>query len=66
MFAPRPELAAAELIRVCRPGGRIVMGNWTLEGFIGQMFKIVSQYAPPSPLMEPPIKWGQEVIAVCE
>ena len=38
------------------------MGNWTPEGFIGQMFKIVSQYVPPSPLMESPIKWGQEKI----
>jgi SAM-dependent methyltransferase len=62
MFAPRPELAAAELIRVCRPGGRIVMGNWTPEGFIGQMFQIVSQYVPPSSLIESPIRWGQEDI----
>lgn len=60
MFAPRPERAAAELVRVCRPGGRIVMGNWTPEGFIGQMFRIVARYVPPSPLMEPPVRWGQE------
>ena len=39
MFAPRPELVAAELTRVCRPGGRMAMANWTPEGFIGQMFK---------------------------
>lgn len=62
MFAPRPQVAADELLRVCRSGGRIVMGNWTPEGFIGQMFKIVSQYIPPSPLMEPPIKWGIEEV----
>lgn len=60
MFAPRPEQVAAELIRVCRPGGRIVMANWTLEGFVGQMFKIVGKYAPPSPLMASPVKWGDE------
>ena len=60
MFAPRPELAAAELIRVCRPGGRIVMGNWTSEGFIAEMFRIVGHYIPPSPHMEPPVNWGQE------
>ena len=40
MFAPRPELVAAELKRVCRPGGLIAMANWTPTGFIGQMFKI--------------------------
>ena len=40
MFAPRPEVVAAELLRVCRPGGLIAMGNWTPEGFVGQMFKI--------------------------
>lgn len=62
MFAPRPALAAAELIRVCRPGGRIAMGNWTPEGFIGQMFSAVGRFVPPSPLMEPPIKWGREDI----
>ena len=39
MLAPRPELVAAELIRVCRPPGRIVMANWTPEGFVGQIFK---------------------------
>src|SRR6266550_7990403 len=39
MFAPRPELVAAELVRVCRPGGRIAMANWTPAGFVGQMFK---------------------------
>ena len=60
MFAPRPEKVAAELIRVTRPGGRIVMANWTPEGFVGQMFKTVGKYAPPSPLMAPPVKWGDE------
>jgi ubiquinone/menaquinone biosynthesis C-methylase UbiE len=60
MFAPRPEQVAAELVRVCRPGGRIVMANWTPEGFVGQMFKIIGKYAPPSPLMPSPLKWGDE------
>ena len=59
MFAPRPELAAAELLRVCRPGGRIAMANWTPSGFAGQMFRIVAQYVPP-PTMPSPIKWGEE------
>lgn len=58
MFAPRPDRVAAELLRVCRPGGRIVMGNWTPEGFIGRMFRIIGRHAPPPPLMAPPVQWG--------
>ncbi|CAA9459390.1 MAG: SAM-dependent methyltransferase [uncultured Rubrobacteraceae bacterium] len=60
MFAPRPERVAAELIRVCRPGGRIVMGNWTPEGFVGQMFKTIGKHVPPPPLMPSPLLWGDE------
>src|SRR4029453_1855233 len=60
MFAPRPELVAAELLRVCRPGGRIAMGNWTPEGFIGQMFKTTGKHVPPPPNMPSPLKWGDE------
>ncbi len=60
MFAPRPDRVAGELTRVCRRGGRIVMVNWTAEGFIGQMFKIIGQYVPPSPLMPSPLLWGNE------
>lgn len=60
MFAPRPELVAAELLRVCRPGGRIVMGNWTPQGHVGQMFKVIGKHVPPSPLMASPLAWGDE------
>ena len=60
MFAPRPECVAAELVRVCRPGGRIAMANWTPEGHVGQMFKIIGKHVPPSPLMVSPVKWGDE------
>ena len=60
MFAPRPELVAAELKRVCRPGGFIAMANWTPAGFIGQMFKIVASYVPPPPNMPSPLLWGME------
>ena len=60
MFAPRPELVAAELVRVCRPGGRMAMANWTPEGFIGQMFKITGKHVPPPPNMPSPVKWGDE------
>jgi SAM-dependent methyltransferase len=60
MFAPRPELVAAELKRVCRPGGFIAMANWTPTGFIGQMFKIVASHVPPPPNMPSPVLWGKE------
>ena len=59
MFAPRPELVAAGLLRVCRSRGMIAMANWTSTGFVGQMFKIISSHVPP-PNMPSPIKWGDE------
>ena len=60
MFAPRPDRVAAELLRVCKPGGRIVLANWTPGGFIGGMFKVMGQHVPPSPLMPSPMLWGNE------
>ena len=57
MFAPRPEIAASELVRVCVPGGTIAMANWTPTGHAGQMFKLSSKYLPPPP-MPPPVLWG--------
>ena len=59
MFAPRPELVAAELVRASKAGGRIAMANWTPEGFIGRMFKVTGKYVPP-PGMPSPLKWGDE------
>jgi hypothetical protein len=60
MFAPRPELVASELTRVTKPGGRIVMGNWTPSSFAGQQFKLATKYVPPPPGMTPPVLWGDE------
>jgi SAM-dependent methyltransferase len=60
MFAPRPERVSAELLRVCGPGGRIVMGNWTPGGFIGQMFRSSGRHVPPPPGMTSPVSWGDE------
>ncbi len=57
MFAPRPDLVAAELTRVCHPGGVIAMVNWTPEGFIGQMFKVIAKHIAP-PGMPSPVLWG--------
>ncbi|HWZ33606.1 MAG TPA: class I SAM-dependent methyltransferase [Bryobacteraceae bacterium] len=59
MFAPRPERVAAELTRVCRPGGMIAMANWTPGGFIGQMFKTIARHIAPSG-MPSPVLWGDE------
>lgn len=61
MFAPHPDLVAAELIRVCRPGGTIAMANWTASSFIGLMFKIVASHVPP-PNMPSPLLWGDEAV----
>ena len=61
MFAPRPERVAAELQRVCRPGGRILMGNWTPTSFPAHMCKTVSRYVPP-PNVPPPVLWGDEAV----
>jgi ubiquinone/menaquinone biosynthesis C-methylase UbiE len=60
MFAPRPELVAAELLRVCRPGGSIAMGNWTPAGFTGKMFQTTARHVPPPPGVPPPVLWGDE------
>ena len=60
MFAPRPDLVAAELLRVCRPGGTIAMANWTPDCFIGQMFKTVGKHLPPPAGMPSPLLWGDE------
>jgi SAM-dependent methyltransferase len=59
MFAPRPERVAAELLRVCRPGGIVSMGNWTREGFVGAMFKTFARFLMP-PDMPSPLLWGDE------
>ncbi len=61
MFAPRPERVTAELLRVCRPGGTIAMGNWTKEGFVGQMFKTFARFLAP-PGMPSPVLWGDEAV----
>jgi SAM-dependent methyltransferase len=59
MFAPRPDIVAAELLRVCKPGGVIAMANWTPQGFVGQMFKAMSKFIAPSG-MPSPLLWGEE------
>ncbi|MGO4392326.1 class I SAM-dependent methyltransferase [Variovorax sp. M-6] len=60
MFSPDQAKAAAELARVCRPGGRIGLANWTPEGFIGQLFKTLGKHMPPPPGVQSPSLWGVE------
>jgi SAM-dependent methyltransferase len=58
MFAPDQERAAAEMLRVCKRGGRIGLANWTPEGFIGQMFKVMGKHVAPPAGVKPPPLWG--------
>jgi hypothetical protein len=60
MFASRPEAAAAELARVCRPGGRIALTTWTSDGNLFKMFQVMKAYmpAPPVPAPPSPFEWG--------
>jgi SAM-dependent methyltransferase len=58
MFTPDQERAATEMVRVCRPGGKIGLANWTPEGFIGQMFKTIGKHLPPPAGLRSPMVWG--------
>jgi SAM-dependent methyltransferase len=61
MFAPNQEKVASELLRVCRPGGRICLTNWTPDSFVGQFFRTIGKHVPPPPLPNSPFRWGTEV-----
>jgi len=61
MFAPDQAAAAAELSRVCRPGGRIGLCNWTPESLVGQMFKVLGRHLPPPKGLQSPALWGVEL-----
>jgi ubiquinone/menaquinone biosynthesis C-methylase UbiE len=60
MFTPDQEKAASELARVCRSGGKIGLANWTPDGFIGALFKVIGAYLPPPAGMKSPALWGTE------
>ena len=60
MFTPDQERAAGELARVCRPGGRIGLANWTPESFVGQLFKTIGRYVPPAAGVKSPALWGTQ------
>jgi ubiquinone/menaquinone biosynthesis C-methylase UbiE len=58
MFTPDQGRAAAEMVRVCKRGGKIGLANWTPEGFIGQLFKTIGRHVPPPPGVKSPALWG--------
>ena len=60
MFTPDQEKAAAEMARVCRPGGRIGLANWTPSSFVGEVFKLIGRYVPPPAGVRSPALWGTE------
>jgi ubiquinone/menaquinone biosynthesis C-methylase UbiE len=58
MFAPDHSQSASELMRVCRPGGRIGLASWTPEGFLGKLFRVIAKHVPPPPGVRSPLLWG--------
>jgi SAM-dependent methyltransferase len=61
MFTPNQDKAAAELLRVCKPKGKIGLANWTPDGFIGQVFKTLGKYLPPPAGIRSPAMWGTRI-----
>jgi ubiquinone/menaquinone biosynthesis C-methylase UbiE len=60
MFAPDHRRAAAELMRVCGPGGRIGLASWTPTGFLGRLLRLLATYVPPTPGLQSPLLWGTD------
>jgi SAM-dependent methyltransferase len=60
MFAPEHQQSANELMRVCRPGGRIGLACWTPQGFLGHLFQAVARHVPPMPGVRSPLLWGTD------
>jgi ubiquinone/menaquinone biosynthesis C-methylase UbiE len=61
MFSPDQDSTASEMLRVCKPGGKVGLANWTPDGFIGQMFKTMAKYLPPPAGVKSPALWGTRI-----
>jgi SAM-dependent methyltransferase len=62
IFAPDPDRTAAEMARVCRPGGKLAMAVWTPDGMLGRLFILLARYAPPELALAAPVEWGEQAI----
>jgi SAM-dependent methyltransferase len=60
MFTPNQDRTASEMLRVCKPGGRVALANWTPSGFIGELFRVVGRHVPPPAGVKPASLWGTE------
>jgi SAM-dependent methyltransferase len=60
IFAPDPHKTAAEMARVCRPGGKIAMANWTPDSMLGKLFRLLARYSAPGSRVDAPVEWGDE------
>jgi SAM-dependent methyltransferase len=58
MFAPRPEVAVSEMLRVLKPGGTLAFATWPGEQLIGRQFSLIAKYVPPPPGVASPVQWG--------
>jgi ubiquinone/menaquinone biosynthesis C-methylase UbiE len=60
IFAPDPSKTAAEMARVCRPGGKIAMANWPPDSMLGKLFQLLARYSAPGARVDAPVEWGDE------
>ncbi len=62
IFAPDPHKTASEMARVCRPGGKIAMANWTPDSMLGKLFRLLARYSRPGSRVDAPLEWGDEAV----
>jgi ubiquinone/menaquinone biosynthesis C-methylase UbiE len=62
IFAPHPEKTASEMARVCCPGGKIAMANWTPDGLLGKLFRLLAKFSPPDAQVDASVSWGDSAV----